>query len=439
MRVVWLCHFSNSDIRQRLDLQISPLEKLYRMILKLPSFEWTDYAIWITNSIKEFEKIQNIELHIVAPHYGMKKKTESFSLNGIHYHFFKPDDNNVVKLVRKLTSIFKSDYTENRKIIKELLERIAPDLIHLYGAENPYYGLAALDIDTQKYPLIVSLQTLMADPVFAEKQQTHLNMYKFRCQVEKRILKSTKYISSSVNKYRDIVWDQINPDAIFLKSYLSVAEEPIICKNEKKFDFVYYASMISKAADFAIEAFAIVCKKYPDITLNIIGATSQPFTRNLQKRIIELGIKENVIFSGRLPTHGDVIKQIQFARFALLPIKIDIISSTIREAMACGLPVITTITPGTPILNERRESVLLSEQGDFEAMAKNMINLINSPELESKLVENAKITLFERWNNKKDMEELALVYKFVYENHKNGSPIPEKYRSENPYKNGQKN
>lgn len=434
MKVLWICHFSNLDIRNKLDLRISPLEKWYRKILKLPSFEWSDYAKWITNSIKEFEKIPEIELHIVAPHYGMKKKTESFLLNGIHYHFFKPDDNNVIKLVRKLTSCFKSNHIGNRRIIKRLLERIAPDLIHLYGAENPYYSLAALDIDSQKYPLIVSLQTLMNDSAFAEKQQSHLNLYKFRCQVEKKILKSTKYLSSSVNKYRDVVWNQINPNAIFLKSYLSVAEEPTIYNNTKKFDFVYFASMISKAADFAIEAFAIVCRKYPDITLNIIGATPQPFTRNLQKRIIELGIEENVFFSGRLPTHEDVMEQIQFARFALLPLKIDIVASTIREAMACGIPVITTITPGTPTLNERRESVLLSEQGDFDSMAKNMINLINSPELAVQLVENSKITLSERWNNVKGMNELALVYGLVYENHKNLIPIPQKFATENPNK-----
>ena len=100
-------------------------------------------------------------------------------------------------------------------------------------------------------------------------------------------------------------------------------------------------------------------------------------------------ITKNVIFCGPLPTHDDVIKQIRKSRFAILPLKIDLISGTIREAMANGLPVVTTITPATPKLNETRESVLLSEKGDFKAMAENMLWLINDNEVAIKLKKNS--------------------------------------------------
>ena len=34
---------------------------------------WKDFAKWISNGIKEFEKINDVELHVVSPYYGVSK------------------------------------------------------------------------------------------------------------------------------------------------------------------------------------------------------------------------------------------------------------------------------------------------------------------------------------------------------------------------------
>ena len=93
--------------------------------------------------------------------------------------------------------------------------------------------------------------------------------------------------------------------------------------------------------------------------------------------------------------------QIKKARFALLPIKIDLVPSTIREAFACGLPVITTITEGTPALNEKRMTVLLSKQGDYQNMANNMIRLIEDENLANQLRENGIMRVRELYSNER--------------------------------------
>ena len=95
---------------------------------------------------------------------------------------------------------------------------------------------------------------------------------------------------------------------------------------------------------------------------------------------------DNVTFTGELPTHEDVLENVATARVALLPIKIDFIPGTIREASALGLPIVTSITDGTPLLNEKRNCVLLSEGGDHVSMAENMINLLDNPDLADELV-----------------------------------------------------
>lgn len=432
IKVLWLCYFSNSEVREKLNPKTGFIEVIARKILRMEKNKVADFAQWITNGIKEFEKFKNIELHVVSPQYGISEKKITFQQNGIHYYFYKPDDSFVIKFLRKIFNKYETEYRGNRKITQEFINQIQPDIIHLYGAENYYYSITGLDIDTDKFPFMVSLQTLTTDPEFKSKDVVTPKLYDFRSKVECAVLERVKYIGSDIPKYREIIWQHINQNAIFLNTYLAISEKITYTRTEKKFDFVSFSASIHKAADIAIEAFAIACQKYPELTLNIIGGTPEPFTQNLKKRINELGIERNIIFSGKLPTHDNVLKQIQLAKFALLPLKIDFISGTIREAMFAELPVVTTITHGTPTLNKKRKSVLLSELGDFQAMADNIIQLIESPTLAKELTENGLLTVHERWNNEKDMLELVEAYNAILNHHHKGIPIPRELGTQKP-------
>lgn len=433
MKVIWICHFSNPQIRENLHLSVNYLEVFARKLLGKPPRKWEDYAAWISNGIKEFEKFEDIELHVISPHYGMAKRIESFQIDRIHYHFFKPDDDFVFyKAINNLTINLQSEYRGNRKIIKMFIESIKPDIIHMYGAENPYYSITALDIDIKKYPFLLSLQTLMSDPEFKDNYRIKRKNYFFRSGIEKKIIKRVKYIGSTIHKFKIIVWSDINSKAIFLNTILAVEQKIERNNCEKKYDFVFFSASITKNADIAVEAFALVCNKYPKIKLNIIGGMPEPFTSNLKFRIHELGIEKNVFFSGKFSEHKDVLEQIQFSKYALLPLKIDIVSGTIREAIYAGLPVVTTVTAGTPLLNKKRESVLISEQNDIIGMADNMIRLIESPDLCKKLTQNALITANEFYSNNKSTVELINAYKAIINHHNNNIPIPIEIGVDNP-------
>jgi glycosyltransferase involved in cell wall biosynthesis len=107
-------------------------------------------------------------------------------------------------------------------------------------------------------------------------------------------------------------------------------------------------------------------------------------------------------------------------------LKIDLISGTIREAMANGLPVVTTITPATPKLNENRKSVLLSEKEDFNNMASNMLDLLDNEDLYNTLQANGYATVIERYDNGVEANLWREAYYAVHENKKNGTPIPDR-------------
>ena len=433
MKIIWICHFSNSEVRKRLNFSIRVFERFMRWILHREEKKYSDFAPWISNGILEFEKIKDIELHVISPHYGIKNKIEEFEINGVFYHIFMPDDNLIIKRIfNKLCKKKRYSYRANRKIVQNIIDHVNPDLIHMYGAENPYYSITALDVDIKKYPFLVSLQTLMSDPEYKKKNTEPSEIYDFRSDIERKIIKRVAYLGSTVPSYRNIVWRDINPNSIFTKTFLFLVHKISFQNKEKLYDFVYFAEKIEKAVDIAIEVFALACKKYPSLTLNIIGGSTPSYKQQIQNRISELKIEKNVLFSGKLSTHKEVLDQINKSRYALLPLKIDVISGTIREAIYSHLPVITTATSGTPSLNDKRESILISDHDNFQEMAQNMIKLIESPEYAEKLTKNALITANERWNNNRSINQLIEAYKAIIENHNNDTPIPEEIGTKNP-------
>lgn len=413
IKVIWLCHLSNTDIRKHLSVRVPVMERLVRLVMSNPSKERSDFAQWNTNGIKEFEKFTDeIELHIVAPYHYLIKKEVRYIEQGIHYYFYKDEPSYLLReFCKRVLKKHKFNYTWNRKMALKEIERIQPDIVHLIGAENPNYGQVALDLP-QEIPLIVQLQTLLSDPKFKENYFMNRLDYDFRQGLEKKIILRSDYIGTTATAFIPYL-NNIKPDVSILPICLALTEPTRVKNTNTEFDFVYYANSIDKAADLAVEAFAIAYKKHPGITLDIIGKGSAGFVEQLRRRVEELGLTDAVKFEGRLATHDDVITQIRKARFALLPLKVDIVSGTIREAMANGLPVVTTITPGTPLLNENRESVLLSEKGDHIAMASNMCRLLEDEEFALTMSNNAILTSSESNSNAEYMKGWENAYKRI--------------------------
>lgn len=410
IKVAWVCHFSNEEIRKQLHFR----KDIVGLIKKRPMI---DFAQWNINAINEFKKFNDVELHVISPHIQMSSKTQEFVRDGIHYHFFRSEDENFLfRLKRKFLKgkYLTPDYKRNSEVILSFINSIKPDLIHVIGAENPYYSISALSMP-KNIPLLVALQTLMIAPDFYKNYPISKEMYEYRSCIERKVLVRADYISIRGKRFIEILNEEIKPTPKILEIPLAVGEELAIADYEKHYDFVYYAVDISKAADYALEAFAIAKKKHKDITLHVVGGYGEGYMNMLKARMQELGVDDGIDFTGRLATRDDVVKEVRRARFAILPLKVDLIAGTIRECMANGLPVVTTITPATPRLNDKRESILLSEKGDFQAMADNMCRLLEEEGLADTLRNNAAVELQERYSNESAMKQWRENYYKVIE------------------------
>lgn len=133
----------------------------------------------------------------------------------------------------------------------------------------------------------------------------------------------------------------------------------------------------------ALRAFALVQKQVPDARLTLAG--EGPERSNLEQLARQLGISERVSFAGRLPRE-QVASLLQSARIVLNPSTADNSPNSLIEAMAAGVPIVSTAVGGVPQLCRANREALLVPAGAPEPMATALLRLHRDESLRANLV-----------------------------------------------------
>ncbi len=116
----------------------------------------------------------------------------------------------------------------------------------------------------------------------------------------------------------------------------------------------------------ALRAFAAIRRVFPDARLTVAG--SGPRLGALRKLCDELGVVEAVCFTGRLENErmADLYRD---ADLLLNPSLVDNMPISLLEAMASGVPIVTTNVGGIPHLVEDGKTAILVAPGQPSEMA----------------------------------------------------------------------
>ena len=135
----------------------------------------------------------------------------------------------------------------------------------------------------------------------------------------------------------------------------------------------------------AIRAFSIVHRSHPDATLTIAG--SGPLAESLAVLAETLGLAGAVIFAGRLDRDA-MAQAYRAADIAINPSLVDNMPNSVLEALASGVPVVSTNVGGVPFIVKDEQTALLVPPKSPVAMAKAILRLMDDAVLSDKLIDN---------------------------------------------------
>lgn len=133
----------------------------------------------------------------------------------------------------------------------------------------------------------------------------------------------------------------------------------------------------------ALRAFALIRQQLPDSRMTVAG--SGPRLVALQQLCNTMGIASSVRFTGRLDNEA-VAQLYRTADLMINPSLADNMPISVLEAMASGVPVVSTNVGGVPYLVRDGTEALLVPPGDAAAIAQASLKLLQDRELASRFV-----------------------------------------------------
>ncbi len=152
-----------------------------------------------------------------------------------------------------------------------------------------------------------------------------------------------------------------------------------------------------------IDAFAIMLKS---ISGKLLLVGDGPLRHRAEEMCKEHGICDHVYFLGKLKSAKEVLA---ISDLFMLPSESESFGLAALEAMAAGVPVISTNTGGVPEVVEHNKEGFLSEVGDVKDMAANAVKLLSNTEMHESFKNNAVLKA-----KRYELEEIVPLYLNLY-------------------------
>lgn len=135
-----------------------------------------------------------------------------------------------------------------------------------------------------------------------------------------------------------------------------------------------------------IKAFSRITDKHRDWVLRIVGPiTNKDYFDSVKKLVDELDLAGRVVFVGAI-SDSELVHQYRRASIFVLPSYIESFAIARIEALAFGLPIITTKTGGSEIV---RGVGIIVEPGDVDSLAQALDKLMSDEDLRKELSRKA--------------------------------------------------
>lgn len=324
-----------------------------------------------------------------------------------------------------------------------LLEQEKPDVIHIWGTELPHTlaFVKAAEKAGLSERVVISIQGLIS--VIAKDYTAFLPHTVVHSHTLNSLIKGNIYRNQqdfvrggkaeveALSRVKHIIgrtdWDKAATWAINPKARYHFNNETLRASFyhgswsyencEKHSLFCSQSNYPLKGAHLALQAVALVKKEYPDVHLYIGGHDitqfpfwrMSPYRKYLLKLIKELGISENVSFTGFLKEEEMKARFLKTHVFVSAS-SIENSPNSVGEAMLLGTPVVASCVGGLLSLMEHGKEGLLYPAHEVNMLAHHICTLFREQAYAESLSCAARQRAIQTHDGKKNIETLLQIY-----------------------------
>lgn len=412
LKVVLLCHYWSKEAED--------------MVPHKHHFH--ELSPWIQERINLFKDKDDIELHIVSPNYTSNKTIEE-QKDGIYFHFYHYAPSLLslfcypfVRLMLKHDEPYKiSERIANtitkfgvvKKCAGRIIDSINPDILHVFGTEMPDSSAGAVTV-LRKYPVVISIQG------YAYK--TTISNFILDRMFRKERIKFEKLVNTNaIYKMGDYETDDFKPfenGQIRIVSGGNITRVPKVdaTKVQKVYDVSFFGRVSAdKGVEDLVRALGLLSCKGLYLKTIIIGKCTSAYQKQLLDILQEYTSEPLLDFSGFVEDHEDVYKIAASSIMVALPTRVDLMPNTIREAIAMGLPVVTSDAGFITTLNNDQESVAIHHVENVEELASAIKKVYQDKDYREMLISNGRKTFQEQYSMENVYKGTIEAYKKIYD------------------------
>jgi N-acetyl-alpha-D-glucosaminyl L-malate synthase BshA len=285
------------------------------------------------------------------------------------------------------------------------------DVLHVhYAIPHAYAGYMAkkmLEDEGIRIPMITTLHgtdiTLVGNhPFYKPAVSFSINKSDIVTSVSSSLRDDT-YRLFDIKKEIVVIPNFIEPNKSSSEEVKKCDRGMMATENEKIITHISNFRKV-KRIDDVVKIFYNIQKEIPSKMMMVGEGPEKQMAEDL---CFSLGIQDKVIFFGN---SSEIDKILCYSDLFLLPSETESFGLAALEAMACGVPVISSNSGGLPEVNIEGYSGYLSDVGDVEAMSRNAVSILKDESKLKTFKKNAKEVA-----SRFDILNIVPMYEKVYE------------------------
>lgn len=346
-----------------------------------------------------------IELHIVTLEKG-RTGIETEIQEGITIH--RLPDNHIPMFIDILVG-------PGKKKLRDYILSLQPDIVHFQET----YGLGMGDMGV---PSVFTVHGFDSLNLVTEKSRLWWLRSRIWKQVEKVGLKKQKQIISIIPYVRKEIEKYTNAEIHDIEN--AISESYFHTSRDRVKGRIFFAGWLNPRKNLVglLKALPAVLNKTKEISVHVAGEACDPdYYKQIKAVINEYDLSGHVKLLGRID-QGAVKRELTQASVFVLPSKQENAPMAIAEAMAVGVPVISSNVCGMPYMIEDGVTGFLVDPDDISGFSDSILKLLDNEDIYSKMSSAAQSEAVSKYHPQSVASRTIAVYKSLIKTYDPVSP-----------------